>query len=263
MTAQTIYQSDLDELIFQNKNKEYGAYKLRKAYKASLSIAMWIAVLIATSGFTLYRVLNTTEIIIEKTKPPIEITLVAPPPIGKEKPIEPVEPLRPLNSTIKFTPPVVKPDLDVIENESIPTIEQLSNVDPGTITQEGTPGGYTVLDSEPGNENILPPKTETIIYHIVAEEMPDPIGGTAAILKLIKYPEIAIRAGIEGKVLVLAFVDENGNVNNAKIIQGIGGGCDEAAIDAVLKTKFKPGRQQGNPVKVQVSVPVVYKLHQR
>ena len=90
--------------------------------------------------------------------------------------------------------------------------------------------------------------------------MPEVIGGLYSIQSKIKYPEIAKRAGIEGKVYVLAFIDENGNVANAKIIKGIGAGCDEAALDAVKQTKFKPGRQKGKPVKVQVSIPIVFKL---
>ena len=90
--------------------------------------------------------------------------------------------------------------------------------------------------------------------------MPEPIGGIGEIQKKIIYPEIAKRAGVEGKVYVLAFVDESGTVTDAKIIKGIGAGCDEAALDAVKKTKFKPGKQRGKPVKVQVSIPVVFKL---
>jgi protein TonB len=59
---------------------------------------------------------------------------------------------------------------------------------------------------------------------------------------------------------VLAFVDETGRVTGAKIIKGIGAGCDEAALDAVRQTQFKPGKQRGTPVKVQVSIPIVFKL---
>ena len=90
--------------------------------------------------------------------------------------------------------------------------------------------------------------------------MPEPIGGITEIQKKIIYPEIAKRAGVEGKVYVLAFVDESGTVTDVKLIKGIGAGCDEAAMDAVRKTKFKPGKQRGKPVKVQVSIPVVFKL---
>ncbi len=101
---------------------------------------------------------------------------------------------------------------------------------------------------------------EEPVYFVAVEEMPEPIGGIAEIQKKIIYPEIAKRAGVEGKVYVLAFVDETGTVTDAKIIKGIGAGCDEAALDAVKKTKFKPGKQRGKPVKVQVSIPVVFKL---
>lgn len=110
-----------------------------------------------------------------------------------------------------------------------------------------------------------PPKEEKKVeeeptYFVAVEEMPEPIGGIKAIQEKIVYPEIAKRAGVEGKVYVLAFVDETGTVTKAQVIKGIGAGCDEAALDAVLKTKFKPGKQRGKPVKVQVSVPIIFKL---
>lgn len=101
---------------------------------------------------------------------------------------------------------------------------------------------------------------EEPVYFVAVEEMPEPIGGISEIQKKIIYPEIAKRAGVEGKVYVLAFVDESGTVTDAKIIKGIGAGCDEAALDAVKKTKFKPGKQRGKAVRVQVSIPVVFKL---
>lgn len=97
-------------------------------------------------------------------------------------------------------------------------------------------------------------------FLIAAEEMPLPIGGMYSIQNKIIYPEIAKRAGIEGKVFVLAFIDENGNVANAKILKGIGAGCDEVALNAVKETKFSPGRQGGKPIKVQVTIPIVFKL---
>ena len=109
-----------------------------------------------------------------------------------------------------------------------------------------------------------PPKEEKVeeepTYFVAVEEMPEPIGGIKGIQDKIIYPEIAKRAGVEGKVYVLAFVDESGKVTKAQVIKGIGAGCDEAALDAVLKTKFKPGKQRGKPVKVQVSIPIIFKL---
>lgn len=98
------------------------------------------------------------------------------------------------------------------------------------------------------------------VYYVAVEEMPELIGGLKSLQEKIVYPEEAKKQGIEGKVYVLAFIDENGNVASAKIIKGIGGGCDEAALDAIKQTKFTPGKQKGNPVKVQVSIPIVFKL---
>jgi len=97
-------------------------------------------------------------------------------------------------------------------------------------------------------------------FFVAVEEMPEPIGGIGGIQSKIVYPEIAKRAGVEGKVYILAFVDENGNVSKAEVVKGIGAGCDEAAVAAVLQTKFKPGKQHGKAVKVQMSIPVVFKL---
>jgi len=262
MANEIAYQTNLDELIFLNKNKEYGAYKLRKAYSKYLSIAMWIAILIVvliTTGPTIYRTLNPEELGSKKLKKVIITDLAPPPSIGEEKIIEQLEELAPLKSTIKFTPPVVKPD-DQVTDEYIPTVDELKEVDPGLKTEEGVAGGvdYSLIEAE--EEIVEEKKEEAPTYFVAVEEMPEPIGGIAAIQQLITYPEIAKRASVEGKVYVLAYVDESGNVTGAKIIKGIGAGCDEAAVDAVRKTRFKPGKQRGTPVKVQVSIPIVFKL---
>ncbi len=97
-------------------------------------------------------------------------------------------------------------------------------------------------------------------FFVVVEEMPEPIGGIEGIQKRIEYPEIARRAGVTGRVYVKAYVDEEGNVAKVELIKGIGAGCDEAAMKAVKETKFKPGKQRGKPVKVQVVIPVYFKL---
>ncbi len=101
---------------------------------------------------------------------------------------------------------------------------------------------------------------EETVYFVAVEEMPYPIGGIQAIQNLIIYPDIAKRAGIEGKVYILAYVNEEGTVTKTEILKGIGGGCDEAAEYAVRHTKFSPGKQRGKSMKVKVSVPVIFKL---
>lgn len=95
---------------------------------------------------------------------------------------------------------------------------------------------------------------------IVVEEAPELIGGLESVQKMIVYPEIAKKAGIEGRVFVQFIIDEKGNVLNPIVLKGIGGGCDEAALEAVKKAKFKPGKQRGRPVRVQYSIPIVFRL---
>jgi protein TonB len=90
--------------------------------------------------------------------------------------------------------------------------------------------------------------------------MPEPVGGLPAIYQLIKYPEVAKRAGLEGKVYVLAFINENGDVDDVKVVKGIGGGCDEATVQAVKQTKFTPGKMAGAPAKVKMSLQIQFKL---
>ncbi|NOX65780.1 MAG: TonB family protein [Chlorobi bacterium] len=97
-------------------------------------------------------------------------------------------------------------------------------------------------------------------YFVAVEQMPSPIGGIKAIQENIVYPEIAKRAGIEGRVFVKAYIDSTGTVTKTELLRGIGSGCDEAAMNAVKKVKFKPGRQRGKAVNVQVTVPILFKL---
>lgn len=249
---------NIDELIFADKNKEYGAYKLRKAYKQYLSIAMWIAifiVLLVTTGPMIYSMINPDEESLTKKRKVVITELAPPPSIGEKKEEVPVEAPPPLKSTIKFTPPVIKPD-EQVQDEFV-TVDELKDVDPGLSTEEGNPEGvdYSLIEVE---EKVVEEEAPT--YFVAVEEMPEPIGGIKAIQEKITYPEIAKRAGVEGKVYILAFVNENGDVTKTQLIKGIGAGCDEAARDAVMKTKFKPGKQRGTPVKVQVSIPIVFKL---
>lgn len=97
-------------------------------------------------------------------------------------------------------------------------------------------------------------------YFVMAEEMPTPVGGISAIASKVVYPEIAKRAGIEGRVFVKALIDTNGNVIETEVIKGLGAGIDESAQNAVKASKFTPGKIDGKPVKVQVTVPLLFKL---
>ena len=95
---------------------------------------------------------------------------------------------------------------------------------------------------------------------VVVEEMPQLIGGLRGLQERIRYPEMARKAGVEGRVIVQFVVNEQGDVENATIIRGIGGGCDEEALRVISSAKFTPGKQRGRPVKVRMSLPILFKL---
>lgn len=108
-----------------------------------------------------------------------------------------------------------------------------------------------------------PPKSEENEedYFVAVEDMPEPVGGLGTIQRAVVYPEIARRAGVQGRVFVLAYVNEKGEVTKVEVQRGIGAGCDEAAVSAVLKASFIPGKQRGKPVKVRVSIPIRFQLN--
>lgn len=105
-----------------------------------------------------------------------------------------------------------------------------------------------------------PPADEEEDFFTVVENMPELIGGLAGLQRNITYPEMARKAGIEGRVFLQFIVNERGEVENPRVIRGIGGGCDEEALKAIKKAKFTPGLQRGRPVRVQYNLPVVFKL---
>ncbi len=97
-------------------------------------------------------------------------------------------------------------------------------------------------------------------YLAFADQMPEPVGGLPSIYKLITYPEMARQAGVEGKVYVLAFINEMGGVDDVKVVKGIGAGCDKATIEAIKQTKFIPGQTAGKPAKIKMSLQIQFKL---
>ncbi len=105
-------------------------------------------------------------------------------------------------------------------------------------------------------------QNDTEIFMIV-EQMPSLIGGLQSIQDEIEYPDIARKAGIEGRVFVQFVVDIQGNVVDPVVVRGIGGGCDEEAIRAVRLAKFEPGRQRGKAVKVKMSLPITFRLQNK
>lgn len=97
-------------------------------------------------------------------------------------------------------------------------------------------------------------------FFVIVEQMPELVGGLRSIQQQIVYPEKARIAGIEGRVIIQFIVNEEGKVENPRVIRGIGGGCDEEALRVVRTARFEPGRQRGKPVRVQFSLPIVFQL---
>lgn len=156
-------------------------------------------------------------------------------------------------------PPPPKPKIEMPIIVEAPKDEQLLDEPDFEIDVE--------IDNDPIADLPLPPLTVEPVVEplIVAEKMPEPIGGYEAfwkyLSKSINYPQQARRMGIEGKVFVQFVIDKDGSLTEMIIVKGIGGGCDEEAIRVLADApKWNPGKQRGIPVKVKMTLPVIYRL---
>ncbi len=143
--------------------------------------------------------------------------------------------------------PVAVPNDEIIESEIIDLDAEL---DLGASLMELPPPPPVEIEQEEEEEEVF----------VVVEQMPELIGGIASVQKHITYPEMAMKAGIEGRVVVQFIIQTDGTVKDPVVVRGIGGGCDEEAIKAVKKAQFVPGRQRGKPVQVRFSLPISFKL---
>jgi protein TonB len=170
-----------------------------------------------------------------------------PPPIEEQEIIQMEEIIQ--TKQIETPPPPPRPPVPV----EVPNDEILED-DIVELDLEFDLGDELALPPPP------PPKEEEEQFFIVVENMPQLIGGLGKLQSQVTYPEMARRAGIEGRVTIQFIVNEKGQVENPRVIRGIGGGCDEEALKAVSKARFTPGLQRGRPVKVQYSLPIVFRL---
>lgn len=208
---------------------------LKRQYRRIFELSLILSLLFLIVSFKYFPKFDKQEV---KTEGPQELISSEDVEHTKQEAAPPPPPKPPI--------PIEAPSDDVLEDIEINESELDENAQ---VTAPPPPPAKKeeVDDAEP-------------VFFVAVEEMPEPIGGIGAIQEKIVYPEIAKRAGVQGRVFVKAFVNEAGDVNRVELIRGIGAGCDEAAMDAVKQTKFKPGKQRGKPVKVQVTVPVLFKL---
>jgi periplasmic protein TonB len=260
-----LYDSKWISLVFKGRNQEYGAFEIRKIYPRNAFLGIVLSIAIFTLSVSAPLIIK----LISNALPEEKVVLVnnttdleEPPPVDKEQPATPPPPPPPpLKSTIKFTPPVIKPDEEV-PDEPPPTQDKLQEVDAGAKTVEGDPNADVDLSGlEDGTGDVI---GEEQVF-LAVEQNPEFPGGEAALMAYIqkntKYPAIARENNIEGRVFVSFIVEKDGSISNVEVKRGIGGGCDEEA-KRVIKSqpKWTPGKQNGRPVRVQYNVPVNFKL---
>lgn len=151
---------------------------------------------------------------------------------------------------IETPPPPPRPPVPV----EVPNDEIIEDVDID-ISADLDLGGQLSLPPPPE-----PDDEEEEDFFVVVEDMPELIGGLGELQRQIRYPEMARRAGIEGRVYIQFIVNERGEVEDPRILRGIGGGADEEALRVVKQAQFRPGLQRGRPVRVQYQLPIVFRL---
>ncbi|MEM6785010.1 MAG: energy transducer TonB [Bacteroidota bacterium] len=214
---------------------------LKRQYPVVLQVGTLLALGVVLAAFTTpYRAANSFEVIenpVERVPlEDIEITRHELPPPPPPKPPPPVE--------VPNTD-VEDPDLDIevifdpAETPPLPSRTPAPATDPEPVSDEVV--DFLPIEDQP---QLLPSEAEAM----------------AALQSCIRYPEMARRVGIEGRVFVQFVVDKRGNVTQPKVVRGIGGGADEEALRCVQTLRFSPGMQRGRPVKVQFSLPVTFRL---
>jgi len=255
------------DLLFKERNQEYGAFELRKDSSRRHKWGI-IAALVFFASIIFLPILYK-EIILNRKDKVTEVNALSNIEIEKkiEKPKDIIieKPLPPLKSSIKFTPPVIKPDEEVQDDEIIKTQEELTKTDIN-ISVADVKGTDEVngVDIAELNKMTVGEDTTSAPYQFV-EQMPEFPGGETALRKYLQtsvhYPRIAMENGIQGKVYVSFVVDTNGGISNAKITRGVDDSLDKEAMRVVrAMPKWIPGKQNGEAVRVSYTLPVNFVL---
>lgn len=258
----------LDDIVFEYRNKSYGAFFLRKIYNKHVTIATIAAIALFILFISAPLIANLlgggddtdkvakVETVVELTEPPSLENKPPPPPPDLPPPPPPVV------STVKFTPPVIKKDEEVREEEEIPDQKELEDVVIATETVVGNTTEEVLTDIQAPSE-VGEVVSEEIFTFV--EQNPAFPGGIGEMYKYlgknIKYPAVASRNGLEGNVILQFVVNKEGAISDIQVVKSLGGGTDEEAM-RVIKTmpKWAPGKQNGRPVNVRYTLPVRFKL---
>ena len=257
-------------LVFEGKNKEYGAYVHReeasdrhlKAIAIITVIALGLiflpgiikSVLPAKADLTQNTEVVMTDLDLKKDVP-------------EENQIKQVEAPPPpeLKTTVAFTPPVITKDKDIKEEELMKTQAELTETkaDISIKDVEGVKGGTVDIADLTEHKVVVEEKKPEIFSHV--EVMPQFPGGEAALMKWLTdnmtYPTIAAEQGIQGRVTLRFVVKPDGSIDEVEVQKGLDPSCDKEAVRVVKKMpKWIPGKQNGNPVYVYYSLPIVFRL---
>ena len=257
MEKEKIKAPAFDDIVFESRNKEYGAYKLRTKYNRTVMWALLVGiVIIATTIITPYLNAKALENRLKRAERQVEIKMenldqpnetVAPPPPPPPPPADVVQQQR-------YVPPVV---VDSIKPEDV---TQLMTADDAQVEIKD----QEVVEVVEVKEEVQEAEPEEIPF-VVVEEMPMFPGGDAELLKYIGlntvYPDIAKENNIQGRVIVRFCVTAKGGVSQVSILKGVDPELDKEAIRVVnTLPAFKPGKQGGKPVPVWYMVPITFTL---
>lgn len=264
----------MDDLVFEGRNKVYGAYHLRRIYDRNMSRGMITGILLFLLGISTPNLITVIRGMLPQTmveSKPVEVVLTHFPEVEKPKPV-PAPPTKstppPARDQIKFVPPVVRPDDEVSNDDPMPpTVDDLENKDISTVTQEGDDNGVDVSLTEPdapvGDPVIAEPE-EDKIFNYVAQMPSFPDGQMAMyefIRKHMRYPAVAKDNRIEGQVIVQFVVSKEGDIINAKVVRSVGGGIDQEALRVVKSMpRWNPGKHNGKAVPVTFTLPIKFEL---
>jgi protein TonB len=247
---------DLDDLIFENRNRDYGAYQLRKKYNrvvfAGILIASALASLVVILPFVLMphaeKVLSGDityiPVQMESLEPPIDRIIVppAPPPPGSEH----------VQEVVKYVPPVVVDTILPTEAKTVTTDEVLAQTTIDESVIDGIGSGDDLMAGQDG--------TATDDPFFLVEVMPSFKGGDINkfrewVQRRTNYPQAAIEAGIQGKVFLTFIIEPDGAVSNVTVVKGVATVIDDEAVKAIRASpKWSPGLQRGQPVRVRYSM---------
>lgn len=264
------------ELVFEGRNKEYGAYVLRKetgkrnlksmllVFAVIIAIMAAVAAKVAIENAFPKKVAMETDVELSKLaqKKEAKVEKKAPVKVEEQKVVEKVK------SSVKFTPPVIKKDSEVKPEEELKSQEDLNktNTAIGSFDVKGNDeAGGEVLKAKEVIAQPEPPKEEETKVFDVVEVMPSFPGGQGALFewlsKNIKYPVVAEENGVQGRVIVTFVVERNGSITDVQVVKSVDPSLDKEAVRVVkAMPHWIPGKQNGSAVRVKFTVPVTFRL---